>query len=534
MDVATRLMRALGSKDALKCETTDATPKTAHTGAAAPNHQAMTTAADDTNVSDADVETLCRVLEAVTKNAAAFKAPKHRKLRAATRAAHAALTAGDFGGEDGLVHGRKRQLRKEREARATKKKDLDAHHRDSTQLRRQRIDKLRALESAQGPLLLAPDGAVKGDAKPPEATATHKMRHCYTCKARFDGLHAFYAQLCPGCADLNWRMRLRTEDLTGRVALLTGARVKIGFETGLKLLRSGCRLIATTRFPHDLAQRYSKEKDAEDWKGRLEVHGLDLRDLRGVDAFCAFLKERHDSLDILVNNACQTVRRPAQYYASLVEGEQKACLTNGEDIAIVSRSDAARALLEVAPEDATALFVKGRVDVNGQQLDLREDNSWTATLDEVGTAEVVEAQAINVVAPFILCSKLQPLLARAASKRKRAFVVNVSAMEGKFYRYKTPNHPHTNMAKAALNMMTRTCAADLAQKHCIYMTAVDTGWINDENPAPKAYRNAQTGFQTPIDEVDAAARILHPVFDGVGADTPLCGVFLKDYGETEW
>ena len=147
-------------------------------------------------------------------------------------------------------------------------------------------------------------------------------------------------------------------------------------------------------------------------------------------------------------------------------------LTDGTDthnIAVVSRDDAAKALAVVAPEDETVSFVAGKTDVNGQQLDLREHNSWTATLDEVATAEVVEAQAINCVAPFILCSKLQPLLAKAAQLRDRAFVVNVSAMEGKFYRYKTANHPHTNMAKAALNMMTRTSAQDYRSSN-IFMT----------------------------------------------------------------
>ena len=157
---------------------------------------------------------------------------------------------------DGLVHGRRRQLRKEREARATRRRDLDQKHRDSTQLRKQRIDKLKALENDQGPLLLAPDGAAKEGTSSLNAETTDSFRHCYTCKKRFDGLHEFYSQLCPACAALNWRMRSRTEDLTGRVALLTGARVKIGFETGLKLLRAGAYLIATTRFPHDLAARY--------------------------------------------------------------------------------------------------------------------------------------------------------------------------------------------------------------------------------------------------------------------------------------
>ena len=150
---------------------------------------------------------------------------------------------------DGLVHGRRRQLRKEREARATRRRDLDQKHRDSTQLRKQRIDKLKALENDQGPLLLAPDGAAKEGTSSLNAETTDSFRHCYTCKKRFDGLHEFYSQLCPACAALNWRMRSRTEDLSGRVALLTGARVKIGFETGLKLLRAGAYLIATTRFP---------------------------------------------------------------------------------------------------------------------------------------------------------------------------------------------------------------------------------------------------------------------------------------------
>ena len=161
----------------------------------------------------------------------------------------------------------------------------------------------------------------------------------------------------------------------------------------------------------------------------------------------------------------------------------------------------------------------------------------------MSTPELAEVLAINTLAPFVINARLQPLLEAAActpppestSEAGAAFVVNVSAMEGKFYRYKTPNHPHTNMAKAALNMMTRTSAPDLAASHRIFMTAVDTGWINDENPRERAARTAESHhFQTPIDEVDAAARVLHPVFDGVLTGAPLFGVFLKDYKETEW
>jgi len=175
-------------------------------------------------------------------------------------------------------------------------------------------------------------------------------------------------------------------------------------------------------------------------------------------------------------------------------------------------------------------------DANGQQVDLRPRNSWLLGLEEVSSPELVEVFAINALAPFVLNARLTPLLAATAAGagERRAFVVNVSAMEGKFYRHKTPHHPHTNMAKAALNMMTRTAGADLADRASVFMTAVDTGWINDENPRPKAERIASTGFQTPIDEVDAAARVLHPVFHGLSAAEPFRGVFLKDYRPSEW
>ena len=164
----------------------------------------------------------------------------------------------------------------------------------------------------------------------------------------------------------------------------------------------------------------------------------------------------------------------------------------------------------------------GVLDVNGQQVDLRDKHSWTMRLGEVETPELLEVLAVNAAAPFVLNGKLRGLMERTAAAngpsedvKGRAFVVNVSAMEGKFYRYKTANHPHTNMAKAALNMMTATAAADYAS--CgIYMNAVDTGWINDENPLGTAARIAkQHSFQTPIDEEDAAARCVAPVLEGI-------------------
>ena len=451
----------------------------------------------------------------------------------------------------------------------------------------------------------------------------HTSRQCYTCKARFSKLHHFYAQFCESCAAVNWKMRGLSADLTGKVALLTGARVKIGFEIGLKLLRAGATLLATTRFPADAHRRYAAEDDFEVWKQRLHVHAVDLRDVRGLEAFCAMLNETLPRLDIIVNNACQTVRRPVSYYAHLLPEERKldalvsaaagrgkeegggggdggdaspavppALAAHAErvlrDRARVARSenassasidaseadetgetsvvpsgtsgDETKNLLRVGAEDADAFFptpaqlsqlklvaeddvslpALGALDVNGQQIDLRTNNSWRLKLDEVPLPELAEVMAINAMAPFVLNARLTTLLEKSAAmdgnRKRAAFIVNVSAMEGKFYRHKTPNHPHTNMAKAALNMMTRTSAAELAEKRRVFMTAVDTGWINDENPRHIAARIAKThDFQTPIDEVDAAARVLHPVFHGYAPGVePLRGVFLKDYVATEW
>jgi hypothetical protein len=146
-------------------------------------------------------------------------------------------------------------------------------------------------------------------------------QNCYVCKKDYSELHHFYDQLCPPCAELNWRKRGELADLRGRVALLTGGRVKIGYQAGIKLLRSGARLIVTTRFPRDSAMRYAAEPDFKDWGQRLEIFGLDLRHTPSVEAFCRHVMAKYQRLDFIVNNACQTVRRPPDFYAHMMEGE---------------------------------------------------------------------------------------------------------------------------------------------------------------------------------------------------------------------
>ncbi len=179
------------------------------------------------------------------------------------------------------------------------------------------------------------------------------------------------------------------------------------------------------------------------------------------------------------------------------------------------------------------VFPAGKLDADLQQVDLRTVNSWRLRLGEVQTSEMLEIQLVNIIAPFILCNKLLPLMKHDNTGQKH--IVNVSAMEGKFLRYKKDSrHPHTNMAKAALNMLTHTSAGDLA-KCGIFMNAVDTGWVTDEDPAALVkFKQEQHDFQPPLDIVDGAARVCDPFFSGILTGKHWCGKFLKDYFPIDW
>jgi NAD(P)-dependent dehydrogenase (short-subunit alcohol dehydrogenase family) len=401
----------------------------------------------------------------------------------------------------------------------------------------------------------------------------HTPRNCYVCKAEYTRLHFFYDAMCPSCAEFNYRKRFQTASLKGQVALITGARLKIGYHATLMMLRAGAEVIALTRFPVDAALRYTKEEDYPIWKDKIHVYGLDLRHTPSVELFADYIERTYDRLDILINNAAQTVRRPPGFYAHLIDMENKdfaelpknanhvlrhfqACREqlmlysatenskgsslpvtwNVKSPGIGLRSSAQLSQIPYAYDqalDSEKVFPKGQLDVDLQQVDLRETNSWRLRLGEIPTSEMLEIQLVNAVAPFVLCNRLTHLMKKDNTGKKH--IVNVSAMEGKFFRFKKgERHPHTNMAKAALNMMTHTSASELA-KYGIYMNAVDTGWVTDEDPvALTRKKEALHDFQPPLDIVDGAARICDPFFDGIQTGKHWCGQFLKDYHPIDW
>jgi NAD(P)-dependent dehydrogenase (short-subunit alcohol dehydrogenase family) len=438
-----------------------------------------------------------------------------------------------------------RQAAKERDRRAVEQAGL----------------RIQRRQNVFTPLWLEPPKPEDFDDRP----RLHKERACYVCKQPFAKVHRYYDSMCQPCGDFNYAKREQSADLSGHHALVTGARVKIGYQASLKLLRAGAHVIVTTRFPIDAAQRYSQEPDFSSYRQRLQIHGLDLRHTPSVELFTRFLTERLPRLDYILNNACQTVRRPAGFFQHLLAREAASVAALPSDLrSVLAGHDELRGMLGGSREPGRGLlaeqnigegllhsavlsqrryldedylggeqlFPSNRFDEDRQQVDLRQTNSWRLRMHEVATPELLEVQLVNAIAPYILNARLKPLLLQTPGSHKH--IVNVSAIEGQFYRAtKTDKHAHTNMAKAALNMMTRTSAPDFV-KDGIHMNAVDTGWVTDEDPAVHAARKAEAGFSPPLDIIDGAARIVDPIFAGRLTGQHVWGQFLKDYRPAPW
>jgi len=392
----------------------------------------------------------------------------------------------------------------------------------------------------------------------PTAGELIKPRSCYICKQQYTIVDAFYHQLCPDCAEMSHAKRDARTDLTGKRALLTGGRAKIGMYIALRLLRDGAHTTITTRFPRDAVRRFTALPDSAEWIHRLKVVGIDLRDPAQVIGLADDVAAA-GPLDILINNAAQTVRRSPGAYKPLIDAELAPLPdgplpelvtfghTNDAHPLALAQSVTSHPILAAAARTADELTAEAMaagssslerlaagtaIDAGGLVPDENHINSWTQHVDQVEPLEMLEVQLANMTAPFLLVSKLRPSM--AASESHRTYIVNVSAMEGVFGRgYKGPGHPHTNMAKAALNMLTRTSAREMFESDGILMTAVDTGWITDERPHFTKVRLAEEGFHAPLDLVDGAARVYDPIVRGEAGED-LFGIFLKDYKPGSW
>ncbi len=454
-----------------------------------------------------------------------------------------------------------KSVKKDRKARARAAEV--AHDRAVTELTATG-SALRIDDETKGiPLVSNVSGAFAGELVNP--------RGCYICKSDYTLVDAFYHWLCPDCSATSHAKRDQHTDLTGKRALLTGGRAKIGMYIALRLLRDGAHTTITTRFPHDAVRRFASLPDSADWIDRLKIVGIDLRDPTQVVSLSDEVAAA-GPLDILVNNACQTVRRTPGAYSQLVEMESAPLPTgvalpemvtfdrvseahpaaiagalrdyvvahhDGESVADALASRTAADLTSLALSAGHASLerhVAGTaVDAGGLLPDLQRTNSWTQHVDEVDPLELLEVQLCNQTAPFLLVSRLRASMrAAVAAGARRAYVVNVSAMEGQFSRrYKGAGHPHTNMSKAALNMLTRTSAGELFTTDRILMTAVDTGWITDERPHDEKLRLAGEGWHAPLDLVDGAARVYDPIVRGEAGED-VYGCFLKDYAPSPW
>ena len=410
------------------------------------------------------------------------------------------------------------------------------------------------------------------------------FKNCYICKDKLglNNIHSFYGNLCKKCGEYNYSFRTMKLDFTGRIAIVTGGRVKIGYYIATKLLSYGAKVLITSRFPKDTLFKYQKDPEYEKWKDNLIIYPIDFRIFESTIKLVKFINDNFPHVDILINNAAQTIRRTASYYKYLLPIETKN-LNQEDDKKIIkndyinlqkqlkqgesninpnspsSKKDEQNSLIslmgnkskeyqEILPLSVIASQIRimeeksqPHVTVmggDGQPYDFSKGkNSWNFEFDEIPFQEFTEVQIINTWTPYYLCVKLKPLM--MASPFSDKYIVNVTSVEGIFNHFKRSSHVHTNMAKAALNMFTRTCGSYLKDLG-IYMTCVDTGWVSPMNEMNSLLdQNKKNSYENefinvPLDELDGAMRVLHPIIEGIKNKNYLFGILLKDYIKSPW
>jgi NAD(P)-dependent dehydrogenase (short-subunit alcohol dehydrogenase family) len=334
-----------------------------------------------------------------------------------------------------------------------------------------------------------------------KSKTNNNLTRCYVCKVKKQLTEP--DKICNDCIIKTETYFNYNLNLEGKNIIVTGGRIKIGFYTALRLLRAKANVLITTRFPLDALERYKKEEDYEDWKDKLLIYGVDFNNFTLVDNFCNYVKKKFKSIYMLVNNAAQTIKRPVQYYKHLTDFKNYKSLTyyNSEcnssnilclnnDVIIDNLSDYKKC------EDND--FPVNEYDIDGQQLDLRMNNSWTESNKEINIKECVETQVINSIVPFYLIQQFEELF-------NNSFILNITSQEGRFDQKKKSNmHLHNNMSKASLNMITKTIGDDYYNRLKTQVISIDVGWANSMiGPTQKGL----------LDYNDCVARILQPLID---------------------
>ncbi|EGC28769.1 hypothetical protein DICPUDRAFT_43824 [Dictyostelium purpureum] len=439
------------------------------------------------------------------------------------------------------------------------------------------------------------------------ALASNLKFKCYICK---EPLEDTSTRVCPVCRynNINKTNAFSYSDipnakaaLNHKVAIVTGGRIKIGYEIAKHLLESGFKVIITTRFPASAYEQFKKNIQPDNFSN-LYIYGVDFRNLQSVQQFIDTVKKEFSRIDILINNAAQTIRYPRAYYHNLLFNEKTIISSfdklppnilskieninmntiknnsnnnnnnnnnnddnNGKELLLFNKNskssiDIVESVVTKDDEDEIdeSLFPTGKMDLHGQQLDLRTKHTWNSTVEEITTAEMLEVQLINNTVPFMLINQLsshmglnkndEEIISKMSNETKEKYleaknkmarpdwsvIVNVTSPEGNINHESNAMsgfHCHTNMAKASLNMLTKSIAYQFEKKN-IYVIGCDTGWVSDMMP------NSPIGIPSrppPLKEIDGASRVLYPVyFHLFRNERHESGVQFVNFKPSEW